>query len=1273
MNNETIFTVKNEHLNRLDQNTSVEFFRKLLWAEARRLGIELSKINVSNWINVPDGGVDASVNNDIQIIGGSGVIKQGKTCYQIKSGTEFRPWRESEIKREFFGTNTPERENLGESIRKCLDVDGTYILVCTGIDPTESQREDTRSHIEEYLKQCGHSHPKFEVFTQHNLIGFLEFFPSLALRVNGNDRAVFQSHQSWSLDDTMQVSFISGKSQESQILEIQEELRQNNDTVHERVLGEPGIGKTKLVFEATKEKDLAPLVIYCTAAQFRDSILMNEILRDDNGFAAILIIDECNQDSRSYIWNKLRHRGSRIKLITIYNDYEEKSGGINYHDAPPLDNEQICGIVQNYIDIPDAEANRWAELCSGSPRVAHVIGENLENNPEDLLKPPGTVDIWERYIVAGDDPNSEQTEQQRLVLQYLSLFKRFGYERSVASEAEEIAKKVKEADNRITSDKFKSIIHHLRERKILQGEFTLYITPKALHIKLWTQWWEIHRATFNLEEFTQDIGPELVECFYDMFVYAAESEVASRVVKELLGPNGPFQDDEYLKSRLGSRFFLALAEADPDSALKCLMQTIGTWDKNTLLHFTEGRRNVVWALEKIAIWRRLFPDAARLLLALGEAENEGIANNASGVFAELFSLGPGAVAPTEASPIERLPVLKEAFESGSKERLKLALNACHKGLQSEHFSRISGAENQGLRGMPELWNPKTYGEWWDAYHQIWQLLFEQLEYLPEDEREEVVDILLGRAGSIARIRKLSDMVVDTVRKIAENRYASKKQIIETISRLLFHDDSYVDNKGLLPEIRQSFENIRDELIGSDFHSLMQRYVGMDLLEDELIEDKEGSDKVKPHPETLAKQSIDNPALLESELSWLVTTEAQNGNKFGYELGKKDDNLSLLPTLLEAQRNVDENVSTYFLGGYYHAIFDRDVTLWEKQLDLLCKDSALNKIVPSLAHYSGLTDHVGLQILNLAESGIIEISDFEIFKYKIAITSLSENVFKAWIEFLLNITDMSAVHIALNLFHSYYIFQESELTLPDELTFCLLSHPELFKESDNYRYDTMTDFYWTKTANALLHQHAQKSLELVQLMLVSFGSDKTMFSSFSQSCSFLTEATKEFPTEVWNYVCKYLGNYDNYSRTISLARWLREADLSETEKEKGALTLIPRENIWEWVEGDVENRAWFLASEFVPKTLRIEEWKDSLARDILIRYGEHENVRNTLISNYSTEVFWGPASLHYEEKLEKLSKIQDSDNEEKVNLWINEFVPFLEEQIEHAKIDEERRF
>ena len=138
-------------------------------------------------------------------------------------------------------------------------------------------------------------------------------------------------------------------------------------------------------------------------------------------------------------------------------------------------------------------------------------------------------------------------------------------------------------------------------------------------------------------------------------------------------------------------FFFALAEADPESALKCLKRTVGTWSREERSQFTTGRREVVWALEKMAIWRELFSDAARLLLALAEAENETWSNNASGVFEALFSPGYGRVAQTEASPQERFLILKEAIESSSKERQILALRACDHALEAHHFVRNIGA------------------------------------------------------------------------------------------------------------------------------------------------------------------------------------------------------------------------------------------------------------------------------------------------------------------------------------------------------------------------------------------------------------------------------------------------------------------------------------------------------------------------------------------------------------------------------------------------------
>ena len=687
----------------------------------------------------------------------------------------------------------------------------------------------------------------------------------------------------------MQVPFVSGQSQEKLIEKIQNELRRSDQAVYVPVWGDPGVGKTRLVLEATKTDDLSPLVIYSdSAAQFESSVLMDAICSDNN-LSAIVVIDGCEPHNQIRIWDELKSQGHRIKLVTISNNYDKIPEEVSDCQVLRLDNEQIIEIIQNH-EIPKPQADRHAYLCSGSPLMANHVGKVLAHFSGDASEVLSQDTIYQNFYIdfPREHPSNPEVQQRELVLQHIALFKQFGFKGPVSREAQAIAKKVEEVTgSQIKSPMFRKIVKDLQKRGILKGEHTLNITPKALHIKLWVDCWETYYDDgFDLEEFTHDLtlqSPELVEWFYEMFRYAAESEVTSRIVKDLLGPNGPFQKGNYLQTGLGSRFFSALTEADPESALRCLERTVGTWDRETLSQFTEGCQNIIWALEKIVMWRELFAGAARLLLALGEAESQTYSNNASETFAALFSPGIGKVALTGASPAERFPVLVETFESGSKKRRVLALRACNAALESRRFLRMGSAEHQGLHKEPKLWEPQRWNELWDAYRQVWQLLSEQLEYLPEDEREEAVSILIGRVRELEKIPNLT--VVETLETIVQNKYVNEKQLIEEISKILYYDDSSGEN-GLSGKTRQRLEQLKDELVGSDFHSLLQRYVGLALLEDKFDADGKPVDTVQSHLETLSQQAVETPHLLQSELHWLVTVEAKKGYHFGYELGEK---------------------------------------------------------------------------------------------------------------------------------------------------------------------------------------------------------------------------------------------------------------------------------------------------------------------------------------------------------------------------------------------------
>ena len=901
--------------------------------------------------------------------------------------------------------------------------------------------------------------------------------------------------------------------------------------------------------------------------------------------------------------------------------------------------------------------------------AAHHTGNVLANYPGDLSQLLNNDYLYRSfYVDQREDPSSSEVQERELVLQYIALFKRFGFGGPVIADAQAVAKKIQEANPLVTWSRFQKIVDNLKKRKILQGGSTLYITPKALHIKLWVDWWKVYGDSFDLKTFIQDLPSEskLIEWFHEMFQYAAESEPALRIVKNLLGPNGPFQDGEYLNTRLGSRFFLALTEADPKAALKCLMYTIGTWDRDTLLQFTTGRRDVIWALEKIAMQRNLFVDAARLLLAFGEAENESWSNNASGVFAGLFSLGRGRVAPTEASPAERLPVLKEAFESRSKERRILALKACNEGLEADHFSRVSGAEYRGLRKDFDFWEPKTYGKLFDAYRQIWHLLSEQLERLPEDEREEAVGILLQRAPRIARRPNLSNMVIDTIQMLSEKVYVDNRLLIKTVVEFLHHEGD-----DLSDDIKQRWEQLKDQLAGSDFHSMMQRYVGMNLLVDAFDENEDYLEQGHPQIHVLAQQAVEAPDLLQSELPWLVTSEAHNGYAFGYQLGKKDDGFVMLPTLLEAQRNAGENASAFFLGGYFRALFESNVTGWEKQLDALVEDTRLNVLIPDLTYRSGMTDRAGLRLLKLAKAEVMSVNNF-VFFFSSAIEGLSDKVFTEWTKFLLNCSNELAVPIALKLYYFYYVHGKQEVTLPRDLTFQLLVRPARFENLIPNQMNSMTGHYWTEIANAFLNLYPEKDLEFVERVIPHFGKKGTIFGTFNtKALSVLIKLTKRHPEQVWQHVSKRLEERDFF-----IEGWLKEGDSRDsfsTGEEKGALTFIPREEIWEWVDEDVENRAWYFAYRLVSKTLSAEEWQNSLARAFLVRYGQREDVRRNLRANYSTESWTGERSLHLESKKDKLLRIKEDEDNVNVKQWLNEFIDDLEEDIKHARIDEEREF
>lgn len=1250
-----VFDVKKEHLSNLDPAGAVDLVRKLVWADATASGLGTNLINVPSEINAGDGGVDGEVSHS-EFRSEYGIIKAGNTRYQVKSGNFSLV--SSDIEKILLKSN-----KLNERIRSCLEKNGTLVIVFTGWDKPDASDDQVKNKFIDRLKEIDpkYAQANIEIWRQNTIIGFLQSFPSLRLdilKINDNH---FLFHDTWARISDMKHTRHFGTGQEKFVQNIQKDLRENNrQPVHIRVTGEPGIGKTKLVLEATRSDDLSPLTIYVDdPAALENMGFINQLTRVDNKSFVILVVDECNFTEQTKLWNRIEDRSPDIKLITIFNESDKFSGTTRHMSAPPLKDEQITEILTEY-DVPGDQALRWVRFCSPSPRAAHIIGHNLKSNPSDILKSPDTVPVWDRYIASSTDLQSSKFKNRQIVLRWISLFKKFGFEPPFEQEAKVIARKIDE-HHKIPYGEFIEIVKKLRRMKILQGPTTaLYITPKILHIELWTEWWENYDDSmlFKFEELvipSQNgigINPQqsLLKWFIDMFGYARESPSATETVERIL--DDILAQSDILSTKLGADFFLKIARVNAKKSLDILNSFISSKNKDELVAFTHGRRQIISILERASRKKYLFTDSARLLLALGEAENEDYANNASGIFVGLFSPGSGDVSPTEMPPSERLPIIKEALMSDSEERRLLAIKACNAALETTTFSRWIEVEDDPRDDfMP--WHPKSNDEVVEYYKFVLEILKSALEGLEEDERRQAISVILGRArGLITHIPETSEVVIGTIQEL-HDRYDVDELIVETIMEIIDFDSELIPRDTVA-----QLEKIRDVVTGSDYHSLMRRYVGMSTMMDQ------ASDSLRKTRESevakLAEQSLD-VNLLRPELAWLVTSHAKNGYEFGYKLGRADKNFQLLSTISEAQKNGGSDVCAFFMGGYFSALFERDQERWEAHLDSMANDPTLCKFVPEVTYRSGITDRAGKRIISLVRRHDLNFMALSYFRYGRPVSQLSESVFVEWLAFLKNESNSKASVMALDLFYSFFVHGKPERKLPKDLALSLLFHQNIVKEpSSELQGDAMLEHYWKETCMQFMKQYPSENVLIAEKILENFSENRFLCLYNSQALDVLDEIIRANPSEVWKVVLFYIGPPVD-SRASQIAQWLR-GGLSRPTKES-VFTKITPEEIFAWVDQDPGKRAPYLAS-FVPPVFEI-------ARTIVSRYGEMDSVRRSLEANFNTESWRGSGSTHYQAKKDKFSKLREQENDPKVRAWLDHYIAALEQLRQRSAKSEER--
>ncbi|EFO30639.1 conserved hypothetical protein [Roseibium sp. TrichSKD4] len=729
-----IFVVNSDQVKRLDEHQVVDLLRRLISAELNKNSIPLRSGTAPAQITIADGGDDARVSWS----GGPNEtdwLPSGFTIFQCKKGVTSPAGLKAETQtKPSQGSDEPK---LSEALEEAISQSGGYVIVTP--TPVVGTIVDRRvKAIQEGIIDTGNDPSllsSIQIYDCNRLAAWTNTHPSVALWLNALLRDVhlggFQTFEDWSR--TPEISEIefqqngdtrftakgaeiqtwqnddAAVAEEKSFDEIQEVistfLATRGNAV--RIIGPSGFGKTRLVHQLIASQTALPQdvlsesqIIYCLYEDVKDRLpnIAREIT--DTGSRTLLVVDDCPDQVHTKLSETVHRDGSRCHLITI--GVETKAQGMRRNLIVELNaasNELIGHIAEaTNKQVSERNASLIRDLSQGFPRMAVFASRALEGGDEEL----SSVETLISRIVWGEHEVDQSAFES---LQLLSLFTIVGMENDAADELEEIAAFCGKAARQLFNE-----LQRFAERGVLfrQGDYG-EVQPLPLAMRLSNQWLESNPAG-TLEDLFRSLSEEMKLRMVGRLRWMSWSDKVSNFGHALLSEALP--DEAALDSEFGSELLDRFVHLAPDATMEHLNRLLSGKTIDELVAFETGRRNTIWALEKLVFRRQTFDVAARLLLKLGAAENEDWSNNASGQFTGLFQL---YLSGTEATPGEKLVVLDDGLADADERVRKLCVDALNRMLETRHFSRSGGSEHIGAGEALQDWQPTIHGEIFDYY------------------------------------------------------------------------------------------------------------------------------------------------------------------------------------------------------------------------------------------------------------------------------------------------------------------------------------------------------------------------------------------------------------------------------------------------------------------------------------------------------------------------------------------------------------------------------
>ncbi len=486
---------------------------------------------------------------------------------------------------------------------------------------------------------------------------------------------------------------------------------------HLHVMGDTGVGKSRLVFEALDVEGIRERAIVVTDYASLDHLALKALVVSEASYA-ILAVDDCTSAEAEVLAVEAAAARGRLRLITIGDrPSREAVADVTTVDVQPLAEGVITKLIQHVARLKPEDAAMIAELAQGFPKLAVLLAQNVGLSTGGVA----VVDLLRGHRISELLRQMLPDEKTRSNVSYLALFERLGFDGELGVETKEVCDRFE-----LGTIAFRQAVSQESARFVSTAGRYRRVTPRAFAV-----WLVRELIISDPAGFVEKLGglsPTVFEAFrrqMDLFggdptMEQVLKEVAGRRADYFLGPQG--------LTLAGARFLNTLSYAAPDIGVEAIHTLVKSKTINELQAVLgDQQQQLVWALQHLLWFEGTFDRAAESLLALAVAETERHAGSAMGALVGAFQAQLGG---TEVPLARRIDWLRKHVDDFPPRSVDIAVAAAGAGLKI-HEGRLGGW--RGARLQPVEWRPADYIEAKDARQSSWSLLMDILRSHPEVE------------------------------------------------------------------------------------------------------------------------------------------------------------------------------------------------------------------------------------------------------------------------------------------------------------------------------------------------------------------------------------------------------------------------------------------------------------------------------------------------------------------------------------------------------------